>query len=88
MLDLSTVVSGPLCAQILGDLGADVLKVEAPDGDSARRMGLPMTDGISPLFAQCNRNKRSIAIDLKADQSPDVVRNIARGVDVVLPQGT
>ncbi len=84
VLDLSTVVSGPLCGQILGDLGADVLKVEAPDGDSARRMGLPMTDGISPLFAQCNRNKRSIAIDLKTNTGQEVARKLAEGVDVVL----
>jgi crotonobetainyl-CoA:carnitine CoA-transferase CaiB-like acyl-CoA transferase len=84
VLDLSTVVSGPLCAQILGDLGADVLKVEAPGGDSARSMGLPMTDGISPLFAQCNRNKRSIGIDLKAATGQEVARKIAAGVDVVL----
>lgn len=84
VLDLSTVVSGPLCAQILGDLGADVLKVEAPGGDPARRMGLPMTDGISPLFAQCNRNKRSVAIDLKLEPGRAAARKIASGVDVVL----
>ena len=67
VLDLSTVVSGPLCGQILGDLGADVWKLEAPGGDSARVMGLPMRDGISPLFHHCNRNKRSVAVDLKTD---------------------
>lgn len=84
VLDLTTVVSGPLCTQILGDLGADILKVEVPHGESARRMGLPATDGISPLFAQCNRNKRSIAVDLKHDAGPALVRRIAASVDVVL----
>jgi crotonobetainyl-CoA:carnitine CoA-transferase CaiB-like acyl-CoA transferase len=84
VLDLTTVVSGPLCTQILGDLGADVIKVEAPGGDSARVMGQPMKEGISPLFAHCNRNKRSIAVDLKSGSGPAVVQRIARGVDVLV----
>ncbi len=84
VLDLSAVVSGPLCGQILGDLGADVIKVEPPAGDSSRRLGLPATDGISPLFAQCNRNKRSIAIDLKTPEGRQLVGRMAREVDVLL----
>lgn len=82
VLDLTTVVSGPLCTQILGDLGADVIKVEAPIGDSSRAMGQPMKEGISPLFAHCNRNKRSIAVDLKRSSGREVVQRIAREVDV------
>src|SRR4030095_5643316 len=64
VVDFSMVISGPLCAQILGDLGADVIKVEPPRGDSARLLGPPFRDGLSPLFAHANRNKRSIVLDL------------------------
>jgi crotonobetainyl-CoA:carnitine CoA-transferase CaiB-like acyl-CoA transferase len=84
VLDLSTVVSGPLCSQNLGDLGAEVTKVEAPGGDSARRMGPPFTAGISPLFAHCNRNKRSIVIDLQNDEGRGVARRLARSADVLI----
>ena len=62
VLDLSNVVSGPLCAQVLGDLGADVIKVESHQGDLSRRLGPPFNDGITPLYANCKRNKRGIAV--------------------------
>jgi crotonobetainyl-CoA:carnitine CoA-transferase CaiB-like acyl-CoA transferase len=84
VLDLSTVVSGPLCSQNLGDLGAEVTKVEAPAGDTSRRMGPPFTAGISPLFAHCNRNKRSIVIDLKNDEGRAVARRLASAADVLI----
>ena len=84
VLDFSTVVSGPLCSQNLGDLGAEVIKVEAPAGDTARRMGPPFTAGISPLFAHCNRNKRSIVIDLQNDEGRQVARRLARAADVLI----
>ncbi len=84
ILDLSAVVSGPLCTQVLGDLGADVLKLEAPRGDTTRWMGPPMKAGLSGWFAQFNRNKRSIAIDLKTAEGQEVAHQLARGVDVVV----
>lgn len=84
VLDFSTVVSGPLCTQILGDLGADVVKVEAPRGDSTRLMGPPFKGGLSAIFAQFNRNKRSIVIDLKAAAGVDVARRLAQRSDVVV----
>src|SRR5215813_11715648 len=65
VVDFTTVVSGPLCTQVLGDLGADVVKVEAPRGDSARRMGPPFRGGFGPVWVQFNRNKRAIVIDLQ-----------------------
>ncbi len=84
VLDLSAIVSGPLCGQIMGDLGAEVIKVEAPGGDSARAMGVPIVQGISPLFGHCNRNKRAITIDLKTSEGQGVARRLAERADVVI----
>src|SRR5512134_3732724 len=84
VLDFSAVVSGPLCAQILGDLGADVVKVEPPEGDTTRRLGPPFKAGLTPLFVHCNRNKRSLALDLKAPGGLAVARRLARGADVLV----
>jgi crotonobetainyl-CoA:carnitine CoA-transferase CaiB-like acyl-CoA transferase len=84
VLDFSTVVSGPLCTQILGDLGADVVKIETPRGDTTRMMGPPFKDGLTPLFAQVNRNKRSCVIDLKREEGREVVQRLARDADVVV----
>ncbi len=68
VLDLSTIVSGPLCGQHLGDLGADVVKIEAPPvGDTGRFLGGTQRAGMSAFFAQFNRNKRSIKLDLKSE---------------------
>jgi len=84
VLDLSAVVSGPLCGQILGDLGAEVIKVEAPGGDSARALGVPIKQGMSPLFGHCNRNKQSITIDLKTTAGQEVARRLVQRADVVI----
>ena len=83
VLDFSTVIAGPLCAQILGDLGAEVIKVESPKGDTTRRFGAPK-GGLSAFFAQLNRNKRSIVIDLKHREGQEVAQRLARDCDVVL----
>ena len=84
VIDLSTVVSGPLCAQILGDLGADVVKIESPGGESGRLLGFPQKQGISPMFAQCNRNKRSVVVDLKREQGPAIARRLLKTADVLV----
>jgi crotonobetainyl-CoA:carnitine CoA-transferase CaiB-like acyl-CoA transferase len=84
VVDLSNVVSGPLCTQVLGDLGADVIKVEALGGDLSRRLGPPFVDGLTPLYAHCNRNKRAIAVDLKSTRGVEIVRRIARDADVLV----
>jgi crotonobetainyl-CoA:carnitine CoA-transferase CaiB-like acyl-CoA transferase len=84
VLDFTTVVSGPLCTQVLGDLGADVVKVEAPRGDSARRMGPPFRAGLGPVWVQFNRNKRAIVIQLQQPDGVAVARRIADGADVVV----
>lgn len=84
VLDVSSIVSGPLCAQILGDFGAEVVKVEPPGGDTARYLGSEGPPGLAGIFAQFNRNKRSIAIDLKCDAGRDAFLKLAEQADVVV----
>ena len=84
VLDLSTVVSGPLCAQVLGDLGAEVIKVEAPNGDATRKMGLPDASGFTGWYLQFNRNKRGFAADLKSDEGRAAVHKLLQTADVVI----
>ena len=68
VLDLTTVIYGPLVGQLLGDLGADVIKVEAPEGDLARAIQPRGPQGDSAVFVGNNRNKRSMVLDLKTDR--------------------
>ena len=85
VLDLTTVVSGPTCTQALGDLGADVIKVEPPRGDSSRYTGTPFREmGFSGMLAQLNRNKRSIALDLSREDAREVARKLAESCDVLV----
>jgi crotonobetainyl-CoA:carnitine CoA-transferase CaiB-like acyl-CoA transferase len=83
VLDLSRVIAGPFCAMLLGDLGADVIKVERPGrGDDLRY--LRGGRGMSAPFAGCNRNKRGIAVDLQKPQGATLVFELARRADVVI----
>lgn len=85
VLDLCRVVSGPFATLQLGDLGADVVKVEDPrHGDESRRYGPPFIAGESAYFLSVNRNKRSCAIDLKSPAGRDVVLALAGVADVVI----
>jgi formyl-CoA transferase len=86
VLDLSRILAGPFCTMILGDLGADVIKVERPGhGDDTRYWGPPFTrEGMSAYFIACNRNKRSIAIDLKHPQGREILLHLARQSDVLV----
>ncbi|MGI9591977.1 MAG: CaiB/BaiF CoA transferase family protein [Myxococcota bacterium] len=85
VIDFSTVISGPVCSQALGDLGADVVKVEPPTGDPARYSGAPFREpGFSAFLAQFNRNKRSIALDLKQEEGRAVARRLAERADVLV----
>ncbi|MGE0416865.1 MAG: CaiB/BaiF CoA transferase family protein [Acetobacteraceae bacterium] len=83
VLDLTRVLSGPFCTALLGDLGADVLKVEAPEGDSVRGQGA-MKDGVSLYFAQFNRNKRSIRLDLRTPEGRDILARLIARSDVLV----
>jgi formyl-CoA transferase/CoA:oxalate CoA-transferase len=84
VLDLTNFLSGPYCTMLLGDMGADVIKVERPGtGDDARRMP-PFVDGRSAPFSLWNRNKRSIALDMKDGADAEVLRRLAARADVLV----
>jgi crotonobetainyl-CoA:carnitine CoA-transferase CaiB-like acyl-CoA transferase len=85
ILDLSRVLAGPLATQILGDLGADVIKVERPGvGDDTRQWGPPFVGSDAAYYLSLNRNKRSITVDLKTTEGVDTVRRLAADSDVVI----
>ena len=83
VLDLTTVFMGPSATQMLGDLGADVIKVEAPGGDSTRTLGPNGEYGLGPLFLGLNRNKRSIVIDLKSAAGAELLLELTKSADVL-----
>ena len=83
VLDLTRVMSGPFCTMLLGDLGADVIKVEAPEGDQIRRAGATR-NGLSWYFAQFNRNKRSLRLDLRQPAGRDVLTRLIERADVLV----
>jgi len=81
--DFSRVLAGPYCTMLLADLGADVIKVESPGGDDTRSWVPPVTaDGVSTYFLAINRNKRSVALDLKNERDLELARELARRADV------
>ena len=83
VLEFCTMVSGPMCGQILGDFGADVLKLEGLAADPMRGVE-PRFRGFSALFSQFNRNKRSVVVDVKSEAGRDVIQTIASSVDVFI----
>ena len=90
VLDLSRILAGPYATQLLADLGADVVKVESPEGgDDTRRWGPPFTQkadgsrGDAAYFSACNRNKRSITIDFSCQAGSDLVRQLAEKADII-----
>lgn len=85
VLDFTAVVVGPVATQTLADYGADVIKIEPPGGDLLRRMGGTSNTGqLSPKFLQMNRNKRSLAIDLRTAAGQEIIRTLIRGADVMV----
>jgi len=85
VLEASQVMAGPYCALLLGDMGADVVKVEKPrGGDDSRRMGPPFISGESAAFLAINRNKRSLALDLKQPAGQAVFRRLASRADILV----
>ena len=84
VLDFTHALAGPYCTMLLGDLGADIVKVEPPHGDHSRQWGPPFINGESSYFLSVNRNKRSIVLDLKDSASLAVARDLAMASDVVV----
>ena len=84
VLDLSRVLAGPFCGALLGDLGADVIKVEDPSGGDEARTWPPLRDGESPGYLVNNRNKRGVAVDLKKPEGVAIIRRLAARVDVLV----
>jgi len=82
VVDITTVVLGPFCSQTLGDMGADVIKVETVQGDSTRLIGPSRTPGMGSYFANLNRNKRSLALDLKKPAAREAILRLVETADV------
>ena len=85
IIDLTRVLAGPLCTMTLGDMGADVIKVEQPGhGDDTRSWGPPFVGPFSAYYLAVNRNKRSLTVDLKSERGRDLLRRLVTGADVVI----
>ncbi len=84
VLDMTRVLAGPYCTMMLGDLGADVIKIESPGkGDDARHFG-PYQNGESAYFMSLNRNKRSMTLDLKNPKAIEIIKHLVKQVDVIV----
>ena len=85
VIDLTRILAGPFATMMLGDMGAEVLKIERPGtGDDARRWGPPFVDGTSTYFLSVNRNKRSVTLDLKAEEAKAVLWELIESADIVV----
>lgn len=84
VLDFTRLFAGPFCTMLLGDLGADVVKVEAPEGDPIRAQGPPFFGGQSMSYLAVNRNKRSLRLDMKTPQGRDLAHRLALSADVIV----
>ena len=84
VLDLSRVLAGPYCTMVLGDLGAEVIKVEPPEGDETRGWGPPFTGGESAYYLCVNRNKRGMVVNLKTEEGRAIIRGLIKQSDVLV----
>jgi crotonobetainyl-CoA:carnitine CoA-transferase CaiB-like acyl-CoA transferase len=81
IVDLTSVVLGPYCTQLLGDLGADVIKIETPDGDIMRHAGPHVNKGMGPIYLTINRNKRSMTLDLRTSGAKQILSKLIKRAD-------
>ena len=84
VVDFTRVLAGPLCTMLLGDMGAEVFKIEDPDHGDDTRAWAPFVEGWSTYFLSVNRNKKSVAVDLKSAEGAALVREMVRGADVLV----
>ncbi len=85
VLDLTQAMAGPICGMLLGDFGADVIKIERPDsGDASRGWGPPFVQSESAYYLSANRNKRSLTLNLDKPEAIDILHELARGADIFL----
>ena len=84
VVDLTSVLMGPFASQTLGDMGADVIKVEPPHGDLVRELGPARHDAMGPIFLNANRNKRSVVLDLKSRAGMEVMHRLLKDADVLM----
>src|SRR5437762_5556610 len=85
VLDASRLLAGPFCGQILGDLGAEVIKVERPgQGDETRAWGPPFLGELSAYYLSCNRNKRGITLDLAKPEGVEILLRLVERSDILL----
>jgi crotonobetainyl-CoA:carnitine CoA-transferase CaiB-like acyl-CoA transferase len=84
IVDLTRILSGPFCTQLLADMGAEIIKIEPPgQGDAVRRQGI-VKDGLSWYFANYNRNKRSLTLDLYTEEGRDILARLIARSDVLV----
>jgi len=84
VLDLTSIILGPFATQMMADLGADVIKVESPVGDTLRQVGPMRNPGMGAIYLHLNRNKRSVVLDLKTEEGREACLHLVRDVDVLL----
>ena len=84
ILDFTQAMAGPIATMLLGDLGAEIIKIEPINGDQTRKWAPPYMNGMSSYFLSANRNKRSIAVDLKQAEGKSIVEKLLKSADVVI----
>ncbi|HET7341574.1 MAG TPA: CoA transferase, partial [Methylomirabilota bacterium] len=84
VLDQTQVMAGPFCAMLLADMGADVIKIEPPGGETTRTMGLELRPGVSAAFLGVNRNKRGLVLDLKRPEGVALLERLVATADVLV----
>src|SRR3954465_13099557 len=84
VVDLTAMVMGPYCTQVMADMGADVIKVEPPAGDNTRYVSVGPEPGMAGVFVNVNRGKRSVVLDLRTGEGKDVLRELISQGDVFI----
>ena len=84
VIDLTAMVMGPYCTQIMADMGADVIKIEPPAGDNTRYISVAPGPGLAGVFVNVNRGKRSVVLDLRLEADKDVLRKLIATADIFI----